>query len=452
MRILATLTAFVFFSWLMLISGMEPAYVGVGVALVWWACVFSYRFATSRNFFDDVAPWLIAPFIPLRLVFSGYHGLSSFARRVGAARRRQAEAIKVRSIGDLVSDRATLMRSINQLRLPVGYNSRRVVFADLDDDRHLAITGATGEGKTSVVLTMILALLASGEAGLQRINVSLHDPKRVLSNVLRRVPPTGGFRVFGSIGESLTELGALVGMMVDRTDRMGQAGVLTIDELGLPHILVVIDEPQIYFHQDKGYEDLVYQLVTSGRQAGIHVVLVTPYAHGDVISTKYRVNLKFISGHLRRHAENVLQMPVSQLGEHEFLYQKSERSVPIHMLSFHITGDDIQAVIAGLSPASDHPTVDDIALQVFISTPNCGVKTLLRNARNMSALLGDIPAPLTGVTPQVRGFSYSKEAIEWGLAFLRRLEELGIASAAPTGKSRTALVDYDQAKKILRES
>lgn len=451
MGVLLTLVAFAIFAGLFAISGLPPKYQFLGTCFVWWACVFSYRFSTGRKFFEDIVGWVVAPLLPLRLIYLVAREGSGFVRRVILARKRSYQ-VKVRLWGDLVSDRATMTRGVIGLKLPIGYNDRRVVYANLDDDRHLAVMGTTGEGKTSVVLTMLLSILSTGQTGLKRINVSLHDPKRVLYNMFHPIT-SNEFGVFGSLTESIAELERLALLMNERTAQLGRERAFSVDEIGLPHILVVIDEPQIYFNQDREYEKLVYNLVTVGRQAGIHVLLVTPYAKGDVISTKYRVNLKYISGYLPKHAESVLQMPVSSLGEHEFLYQKNERATPVHMWSFEITPGDVSNVINSMTAPSQflaHATPEDIALRVFMTTPNCGVRTLLKQARMIADVGGGVPYPLDGVITDKDGVSISKDALNWGLDFLRKLTDLGVASDAPNGKARKPLVSYEQAKILFR--
>lgn len=315
----------------------------------------------------------------------------------------------------------------------MGYSKYNVIYAGLSDARHLLITGVTGEGKTTIAMNILLSLLLQGPSVFSKMTFSLHDAKNVTGMHFMRLGKLypDKFQIYTQTDESLVALQGLVDEMLARTHQLGESLLFDVNKLKLPHRLIVIDEPQLFYRRAAEYEKLVLELVTAGRQVGFHVILMTPYSKSSIISTAYRVNFRYISGFLPKHAERVVDMPVSKLPRFHFFYQTSERDAAIQFTPYPINPDDIQVTIDKFERVQSG---EDIALYIFKSIPNCGVRTLLKQGRAYAEATcpDNIPFPFS----EVQGGRWSAAAWQWGQTYLRSLTEQGIATEATPGKAR----------------
>ncbi len=419
--------------WFISTANLYATEIALVMVISGWLLAFGYRYTLSRSLAQDLTPVVVFPLIFLRL-----------GRKWFANSKRTIVPV---DWNDALASPSISRRLLPAKEIVLGHSKERVIFASLRDDKHLLVTGKTGEGKTSIALSAILGLLSQGPSVFNKMHFSIHDPKRVVGlhfQDLVALHPDK-FQVHISLEASLEALNSLVARMNSRTERMGQARVFDTDQINLPHILVYIDEPQLFYTRSKEYEPLVLNLVTAGRQSGIHVILTTPYAHGKIISTAYRPNFKVVSGFLPEHTQRVVGMPVSDLDRFQFLYQKSERAAPIRFSSYAINPAHIQDTIQKFH--LNLKTAEEIALYLFCTIPGCGMRTLLAQGHTYSP---DPPYPFNEVS--VNPLRYSSAAWTWAREFLAHLTELGIASKPGRGQARQPKVNFTEALNLYRST
>ena len=176
------------------------------------------------------------------------------------------------------------------------------VVADLTKMHHLLIGGATGQGKSIFLNSLIVSLLASKEPG--ELKFMLIDPKMVEFAQYRSLANSYLLRVEG-IGEPVISntrdtkvaLNALCSEMDRRYSLLINAGVRTIADYNakvrdkLPYIVVVIDEfADLIMTLGKDIETPTARLAQMARAAGIHVVLATQRPSKDVITGVIKAN------------------------------------------------------------------------------------------------------------------------------------------------------------------
>lgn len=189
----------------------------------------------------------------------------------------------------------------------------------------------------------------------------------------------------------------------------------------------------MFYRRSTEYEKAVLELVTMGRQVGFHVLLMTPYSKSTIISTDYRPNFRYISGYLPKHAETVVQMPVSTLQKYHFFYQSNERDAAIKFRPFIIKPEDIQKSIEAFT-GEQLWTAEEIALHVFKTVPNCGFRTLLKEGLALAEQVSaDIPFPFNEVAGDGK---HTQAARQWATNYLSTLTKRGLATKPKTGRAR----------------
>lgn len=176
------------------------------------------------------------------------------------------------------------------------------VVADLTKMRHLLIGGASGQGKSVFLNTLIVSLLASKAPG--ELKLMLIDPKmveffqyRTLANSYLLSVEGIGEPVITSYEETKIALNALCAEMDRRYSLLNNAGARSIADYNatvsdnLPYIVVVIDEfADLIMTLGKDFETPIARLAQKARAAGIHVVLATQRPSKPVITGVIKAN------------------------------------------------------------------------------------------------------------------------------------------------------------------
>lgn len=351
-----------------------------------------YSVVLKRSFFNDLAPWLVAPFgllfrtpdIAKGALNVGKWTAKAATRNFGVDNPLEKELGVPHSLFSLKGHQRVMARLRAGRSAILGRNSKRVVFADLLEQRHIIVTGETGYGKTTVVLTMIASMLMVGPSILERWRFKIFDAKQVAGwwfKPLAEALP-GNFEVKMEFAETLAALEKLYEEMQERNRQVGQAG-MEPEDAGLDRILVWIDEPQTHYYatdEGKRYQFIVQELVNLGRQSGIHVILVTPYALAQVISTTYRNNLRIVTTHMKKQtiASHGIQ-GVHQLKRYEFLFEMEPSELEVFFKVFKVDRDDILRIIDDLvqevQPVGYEFDPVELMIRIAASVPNCGYRT-----------------------------------------------------------------------------
>ncbi len=162
-----------------------------------------------------------------------------------------------------------------------------VVSANLAQLPHLLIGGATNSGKSSCINSILVSLL---QADHEQVKLLLIDPKMVELTPYDGVPHLLQ-PVITETEEAVEALQRLVDEMERRYRVMLAAGQRTIDGLGLPYIVVVIDELADLMMQAKIVEGPITRIAQKARAAGIHLILATQRPTANVVTGLIKANV-----------------------------------------------------------------------------------------------------------------------------------------------------------------
>lgn len=165
---------------------------------------------------------------------------------------------------------------------PAGSYSR--LCADILNQPHVLIAGATGSGKSVLINSILCAALykTPGQAGLVLI-----DPKRVELCAYRRLPHT--IRYASEPADIVNTINEAVTMMEYRYQLM-QKQRLRKSNFG--HVYIVIDEFADLITTSKKYVlQPLCRIAQLGRAANIHLIVATQRPTRDIINGQIKVNI-----------------------------------------------------------------------------------------------------------------------------------------------------------------
>lgn len=205
----------------------------------------------------------------------------------------QSQEVRLRELFD--SDE--FINSETELPFVVGMDvNGKSVIADLAKMPHLLIGGATGQGKSVFLNSLIVSLLGANTP--DELKFVLFDPKKTEFPVYRPLANSYLLKIEGIDEPIITDhvdsqiaFNALCAEMDRRYLLLKEAGAKHISEYNktsvnkLPYIVVVIDEyADFIITLGEDIERHIVRLAQKARAAGIHLVLSTQRSSSDVIS------------------------------------------------------------------------------------------------------------------------------------------------------------------------
>jgi hypothetical protein len=422
----------------------------------------AYSVVLKRNFITDIAPIALIPIgLVRRLLDIGRAGAgaASWSKRIATRDIKQDNLLEradfvPANLFDLVDHEKIMPRLNRGQHAVLGHNSRRVVTVDWLDARHLIFTGVTGYGKTTVALTVLASMLMVGPSILKKWRFKIHDAKRVVGwwfKPLAQALPDS-FEVHMDFDNSFAALKELHAEMQTRNELVGKAG-MEPEDAGLDRIIVFLDEvAEFYGHHEHGkeYQRMVQELVNQGRQAGIHMVLVTYYALAEVVSSRYRGNLRIATAHMKEETIRSHGIKnVHLLKRHEFLYEEDPGQDEVFFKTYRVGRDDILRLadqLIGDTMVQTNVDPVEVMIRIAASMPNVGYRTYQRvglqqcQAMVASSQLEEVPFPWSQIEirEDEKGVEKpfpSKEADQWIRERVADLKELGILSE-PEGQGK----------------
>jgi hypothetical protein len=189
-------------------------------------------------------------------------------------------------------------QSGSSLAVPIGRGCAGDVWRDLPSLGHTLIMGASGAGKSSWLHCALAALLS--EAGPERLQVVLIDPKQMEFAVWRQVPHLRG-SVASDIETAITALADLVAEVDRRSQVIAEAGARDlasynrqVSRLTMPYILAVIDECLDLTLQVGNRSELINllkRLASKARATGIILWLAATHGTADILPRVVSVNM-----------------------------------------------------------------------------------------------------------------------------------------------------------------
>lgn len=188
----------------------------------------------------------------------------------------------------------------DSLTLPVACGidtDNKPVVVDLDKEHHLLIGGATGQGKTTFLNTLIVSLLYGKSP--EELKFLLIDPKMVEFGIYNRIKEQYLVSIDGvehdvitDSDEALRALKALVTEMGRRYQLLQSTGCKNISAYNnktdiekLPYIIGIIDEyADLILTHGKDVETSLSRLAAVAHVTGIHLVIATQRLSKNVIT------------------------------------------------------------------------------------------------------------------------------------------------------------------------
>lgn len=172
--------------------------------------------------------------------------------------------------------------------LGVDTNNRPLTL-NIKEMPHILIGGTTGGGKSVLLNGMITSLLFKHTP--QTLNFVMIDPKKVELSIYEGLPHllkpiiTDPFKAVDALGYLCT-------LMERRYDIMAKKRVKTAEEIGLPSIVVIIDEfSDLMIVSKKAVEAGIVRIAQLGRAAGIHLLISTQQPTVNVITSLIKANI-----------------------------------------------------------------------------------------------------------------------------------------------------------------
>ncbi|NKL74838.1 DNA translocase FtsK [Rhizobium leguminosarum] len=154
----------------------------------------------------------------------------------------------------------------------------RPIQFDLASAPHLLVGGATGQGKSVCVHSLLVSLIAKHSPSTLRL--ALMDPKQVEFGVYSSSRFLWRDSMAVGAAACRTMIDDLVAEMDDRYRRLSELNVNSITDaakrgMHVPFIVACIDELADLVLQDRDIEQKIIRLAQMARAAGIHLILAT---------------------------------------------------------------------------------------------------------------------------------------------------------------------------------
>ena len=180
--------------------------------------------------------------------------------------------------------------SDNPLVVPLGVDTYGVpVLTDLAAMPHMLIAGSTGSGKSIALHSIILSLLTKRAwDDLKFVMVDAKAVELTRYNVLPHLLAP----VAVSFPEALSALENVWAIIEARYAKMMHEGMRSSCQLGLPDIVVVIDElADLMVQGKKKLEVIITRIAQKARAAGVHMIVATQRPSVNVITGIIKANL-----------------------------------------------------------------------------------------------------------------------------------------------------------------
>lgn len=192
-----------------------------------------------------------------------------------------------------------MFRNTNmELPFAVGRTVTNEIFiADLAEMPHLLVAGATGQGKSVGLNTLLLSLLSKKSP--DELKLVLIDPKKVELGIYSDLEQSYlACPVITESEDALLKLESLCNIMDERYSLISSVGVRNIREYNaisivekMPYIVVVIDEyGDLVMTSGRKLEQTVCRLAQKARAVGIHVVLSTQRPDTKIVTGNIKAN------------------------------------------------------------------------------------------------------------------------------------------------------------------
>ena len=226
------------------------------------------------------------------------------------------------------------------------YNTSMVL--SVADMPHILIAGATGSGKSVLLNSMIVSMLYSVTPTMAQF--VMIDPKKVELSKYEGLPHLSS-PVIKNHADAVQALESVCEEMDDRYNRMAAGGYKKASEMGLPSLVVVIDElADLMLTSKYECEQSIIRIAQLGRAAGIHLIIATQRPTVNVITGLIKSNIPCkiaLQTSSIRDSITILDHKGAETltGKGDALLKLPDRVEEIRFQSAYISDTDIENVV-----------------------------------------------------------------------------------------------------------
>ncbi len=257
-------------------------------------------------------------------------------------------------LGNLINN-PEFLENEQPLLMALGIDQyQQAIYANLEDLPHVLLAGSTGSGKSVLINSMLISLLARNQ--IEDLRVVLIDPKEVELADYANIP-TLAMPIVTDIHQAERVLQKLVDIMHQRFNLLEQAAVHNIKEYNkyastkdlekLPRIVIIIDELADLAWLPDTLQHLQI-LTTKARAVGIHLIVSTQRPAKEVVESvtlaniPARIALRMIS---EEDSLRVINRSGAQnlLGHGDMLYVVADK--PKRLQGAYVSNSEIREIV-----------------------------------------------------------------------------------------------------------
>ena len=235
------------------------------------------------------------------------------------------------------------------LRTCLGVNCHNTsMVLSVADMPHILIAGATGSGKSVLLNSMIISMLYSCTPTMMQF--VMIDPKKVELSKYEGLPHLS-CPIIKSHTDAVQALENVCAEMDSRYNRMAAQGYKKAIEMGLPSLVVVIDElADLMLTSKYECEQSIIRIAQLGRAAGIHLIIATQRPTVNVITGLIKSNIPCkiaLQTSSIRDSITILDHKGAECltGKGDALLKLPDRVEEIRFQSAYISDTDIENVV-----------------------------------------------------------------------------------------------------------
>ena len=263
------------------------------------------------------------------------------------------------------------------------------VYLDIAKMPHLLIAGATGQGKSVCINSLIISLLY--KARPDEVKLILIDPKKVELNIYNGIPHLLVPVVFepkkaaGSLHWAVQEMERRFELIEAQNVRnIAQYNAAVADDPHkekLPQVVIIIDElADLMMSAPDDVETSICRLAQKARAAGMHLIIGTQRPSVDVITGLIKANIPSriaftVSSQIDSRTIIDMQGAEKLIGRGDMLFSPVGSSKPTRVQGSFVSEKEIEEIVNFVkSQSSECSYSGDVIEQINKAAETCGQK------------------------------------------------------------------------------